>query len=171
MGRVRGNMASYFAKYLGKDEEELHAFIPGRWWGKVNQKALPLSKCSELELPLRVAIIAHRIARKIKQKRADEARHLMISKKCGLMDFKGNPTHSQFRVLAMKNGHAATPLEAAIVCHIPKLKGHRWGKANFKGTAKFAAVNLISNTSPKTALQIAEHVGERFAAWRATNPF
>lgn len=164
-------MANYFAKYIGKAEEEEHAFIAGRWWGKVNQKALPLSQYSELELPLRVAIFAQRIARKIKKKRADEAKHRMISKKCGVMDFQGNPLHSQFRVHAMKHGHASTALEAAIVWHIPKLNCYRWGKAKLQETVKFAGVHLISSNSPHLAKQIIKYSAAHLKHWLEIQPF
>lgn len=66
MEKVRGNFAGYFAKYLGKPLDQEHEEIPGRWWGKVNLKALPLSECSKMPLPERAAILAHREARKMR---------------------------------------------------------------------------------------------------------
>jgi len=181
---VRGNIAGYFAKYLGKPLESVSEEIPGRWWGKVNAKALPVSPVAEMPLPVRAAVIAHRHARKIKQKRANEAKHRAIARKAGLMDLDGQPMVSQFGLMQARNltrnldlgqidiGTAPRSLyRAAIFLTMPALKGLRWGKAKRQKYGNFSKVRLISTHSPATAIQIMRHVGDALKDWMERNPF
>lgn len=185
MEAVRGNIAGYFAKYLGKPLETVSEVIPGRWWGKINLKALPLSVGSEMPMPKRAAIIAHRIARKIAFKRANEARHRTIARTMGLTDANGEPRVSQFGLLALRDrirhidhgnidwgcfpGRTQRALDYLIL--MPSLKGLRWGKSRRSKFAKYSRVKLISNQSPATAFQIMRFVREEFKEWIAKNPF
>jgi hypothetical protein len=169
--KVRKNIAKYFAKYVSKDPGAGQVEVPGRWWGKVNHKALPVSVCSRLSMPERAAIIAHRIARKVKQKRSDEAKHLAISMKLGFMRSNGQPIFSQFEILRMKQGHDPSPLASAAIQWLARNIGERWGKAPSHKCTRFAKIHLISAISPQTALQIMKHVGERFKDWKEMNPF
>lgn len=171
MQKVRGNICGYFAKYLGKDPQAGHHPIPGRWWGKVNKKALPISSHSELCLPERAAIIAHRITRKLKQKRADAAKHRAISKEIGFTRPSGELILSQFDILRLKQGHSEFQHLAAVFLSLPHASGQRWGKATFHKCTKFAKIHLISANSPQTALQIMKHVGQQMKDWKERNPF
>lgn len=181
MEAVRGNIARYFAKYLGKPLETVCEEIPGRWWGKVNASAVPLSACSEMPLPERAAIFAHRIARKLLKKRADEAKHRATAKAVGLLDFNGQPRVSQFGLIGLRNRIRNVDLanfdlatgppniwRDVLFFTLPSLNGLKWGKAKRRG---FAKVRLISNQSPATALQIMRYVGGAMRDWIANNPF
>jgi hypothetical protein len=182
---VRGNIARYFAKYLGKPLETAFEEIPGRWWGKVNVDALPLSSCSEMPLPERAAIFAHRLARKILQKRAHEARHRAVAKALGLFDSKGQPIVSQFGLLGMRDrirnvDHrhtdwsefpARTQRALDYLVLMPSLKGLRWGKAKRSKFAKLSRIRLISGQSPETAIQIMRFVGNAMKDWIERNPY
>ncbi len=185
MEKVRRNIARYFAKYLGKPEETTFEEIPGRWWGKVNGKALPISACSEMRLPKPAAIIAHRIARKLRQKRADEARHRAICTANGLTNPKGEPLISQFGLLAMRSrirnlDHRnldwdcfppGTERALDWLYLIPSVKGLRWGKAKRSKFARFSRVKLISGQSPASAIQIMRYVETALKHWIERNPF
>ncbi len=144
MEKVRGNIARYFAKYLGKPLETVFEEIPGRWWGKVNGKAVPLSVCSEMPMPERAAILAHRLARKLRQKRADEAKHRSTAKAMGLVDPKGEPLVSQFGLLSMRDRLRGLRLQSLAdldslpvatqrafdyLILFPHANGLKWGKA------------------------------------------
>jgi hypothetical protein len=185
MEAVRGNIARYFAKYLGKPLEIVREEIPGRWWGKVNAKALPLSEIAEMPLPARAAVIAHRIARKLLQKRTNEAKHRAISKAVGLVDSNGNALISPFFLLGMRNRFRnldlrnldlnSLPVRSQraydFLFLIPANKGLRWGKAKRSKFGRFSRVKLISNQSPATALQIMRYLGDTMNEWRSKNPF
>jgi hypothetical protein len=197
MEAVRGNIARYFAKYLGKPLETVSERIPGRWWGKVNGKAVPLSPCSEMPLPERAAIFAHRVARRLLKIRMDQAKHRATAKAAGLTNSKGEPLVSQFGLLGMRDrirnlDHQkidwdcfppGTQRALDWLVLVPGLKGLRWGKATRpkkkrrKGTppkpdySKYSRVRLISNHSPATALQIMRFVGTAMKHWVERNPF
>jgi hypothetical protein len=72
----------------------------------VNQKALPLTEGLKMQVGVREGVYAHRVARKLRQKRADEAKHRQTSKALGLVDAKHAPLFSQFQFLRMKQGHS-----------------------------------------------------------------
>ncbi len=184
MEAVRGNIAGYFAKYLGKPLEAVCEEIPGRWWGKVNGSALPLSTRREVAMPERAAIIAHRIARKLLQKRANEAKHRIIAKASGLMSSRGQPLVSQFELIRIRNRFKHIDLTQIdldnppplffhdlIRLEWPRQKGFRWGKAKRSPFAKFSKVRLISKDSPTTAARIMKFVGEAMREWASRNPF
>gem|GEM_PF-2422323 len=168
MEAVRGNIARYFAKYLGMPLEAVYELIPGRWWGKVNgNKALPVCACSSLTLPSRAAVIAHRLARKLLKKRADEAKHRAVAKTANLIGLDGQPLISQFGLIRVRNqvrkldlAHfdrercpPGTMLDLVIFT-APSFHGLKWGKSQPRGFAKYSKVRLISKNSPSVALQI-----------------
>lgn len=98
--KIRGNFHAYFAKYLGKDVDA-HAAefpIPGRWWGKFNSEHIPLGELQELVLPARVALHSQRVCRKIRQARADDAKHRALCRKFDMLK-DGQPTVSRFALL------------------------------------------------------------------------
>lgn len=173
MEAVRGNIASYFAKYLGKALESICEEIPGRWWGKVNTKALPVAACSEMPLPAPAAVLAHRLARKLIKKRADAAKHYNLARELGMVDLNGKPYLTPFDMIAMKGGHLTGGKRFLweVMQHSAKLKGKRWGKSRRRGFGKYSRVRLISKNSPATALQIMRQVGDALKDWVARNPF
>lgn len=89
--KIRGNFHSYFAKYLGKDVEAhcAESPIPGRWWGKFNARHIPFASERSIVLPERVAVHAQRVARKIRQARADNAKHTALCRRFGGMASDG----------------------------------------------------------------------------------
>lgn len=173
MQRVHGNIQSYFAKYVGKPLETVHEEIPGRWWGKVNQKVIPVSEKSELTMPVRAAIIAHRVARKLQRKRADAAKHYRACKNMGMTDDQGRPTLSQFDLIAAKGGHLRGLQKSRFedMVYFSPDKGVRIGKAWVPKFVRFHKIKLISGQSPETALQILRYTGKAFEEWREANPF
>ncbi|MDP0490808.1 MAG: hypothetical protein Q7Q71_07155 [Verrucomicrobiota bacterium JB023] len=79
--RPRKHFAAYFAKYLGKADESDPAFHPGRWWGHVNRKSIPYGKHLVTELPQQEAVKLHRIARKLRQRKAEIAHRKKVMRK------------------------------------------------------------------------------------------
>jgi hypothetical protein len=173
MDKVRGNIAGYFAKYLGKPLETVAESIPGRWWGKVNGDALPVSACVELPLPLPAAVLAHRVARKILKKRADEARHYRLAVELNVLGMDGKPIVSQFGLLAAKgtNRTDMQKLNGAMMDLVAKHHGKRWGKAPRRGFGKYSRIRLISRISPTTAIQIMRYVDGALRRWVERTPF
>jgi len=173
MEKVRNNFTGYFAKYLGKAPENVCEEIPGRWWGKVNAKGLPVSKCSEMLLPDRAIVIAHRVALKIQQKRADAAKHYRMARELGMIDLNGKPFLTPFDLIAFKGGHLTQDrlFCGVLMQGVAKLHGKRWGKARKSRFGKFSKIRLISNDSPATALQIMKYVGSALKDWIERNPF
>ncbi len=161
--------------------------IPGRWWGKVNGKALPLAECQQEELPNRAAVYANRVARKLRQKLADEAKHQCTARDLGAMDFDKKPYLSQFGMIRMKGGHLSEhgQLHWQAMQIMANENGKRWGKFRHRRkkrkdqevrdvqrilAAKYAGVGLISALSPQSALRIMQYATERFKDWQENHP-
>lgn len=183
MEKVRGNFSGYFAKYLGKPVESVFEEIPGRWWGKVNVKALPISACSSMPLPEPAAIFAHRICRKLLRKRANAAKHYAICKTSNLLDENHKPRFSEFALIRARTVACRITKEEDIYQLNPRDKRLffdffqpsyfqlKWGKARIRGYARFAPVKLISHQSPATALAILRYVEGATKDWKERNPF
>jgi len=157
----------YFAKYLGKPLEGVREPIPGRWWGKVNSKALPVAERLDTILSARASVLAHRLVRKLLQKRADAAKHYTMARKLTMVGFNKEPLLSQFGMIAMKGGHLSQK-EARfgeVMTDVAKFHGKRWGKSRKRGFGKFSKIRLISNSSPATAIQIISHVMKALEGW------
>jgi hypothetical protein len=75
--------AGYFAKYVGK-ASGVSAEYPGRWWGSWNKAALPISEKLEVALAPVALHRLRRIARKLRQNQANEAKHRKIVAKLGV---------------------------------------------------------------------------------------
>jgi hypothetical protein len=161
------DFAGYFAKYLGKDAEaQISAEpIPGRWWGIVNRKCIPWAELAEIELPARVRLHAQRVARKLRQKRADAAKYRAQMKQIGMVnligDEEGPPVVSQFRYTCgrrLENTKIASSetfisehyldFRAILARLTAKEKGVRVGKCKFPNTMKFATVKMIGKNAP-----------------------
>lgn len=59
-----GGAMNYFAKYISKGDQTRPGNFTGRYWGKVNQKCLPLVEAQALELSAKKAFFLRRIARR-----------------------------------------------------------------------------------------------------------
>jgi hypothetical protein len=180
------NIHGYFAKYLGKDEADLVAdeAIPGRWWGRVNSKAIPFAVCSDLELPPQMAVYSQRIARRIRQKRADAAKHRAQMKKINFVDCDGNPTISQFGLLiGLQRKTLRESDERGLIAHAAVLAGKhhrhsdgysdpvRFGRFALSKRMRFAGVKLVGVDAPALSLRILRYAGERFREWLGNRPF
>jgi hypothetical protein len=169
------NFAGYFAKYLGKDEKAQAARdpIPGRWWGKVNKPNIPWAEMKEQELPLRMRIHCQRIARKIRQKKADAAKHLGIMRELDLLRLsgpnKGQPCFSQF-FLACGKGRKGTAAGNTFRT-IFDLEGQSFGPVRFPAAIKFAAVKLTGKSAVSTGKRILEYARDRYRDELETCPF
>jgi hypothetical protein len=174
MQEVR-DFAGYFAKYLGKDEKAQAARdpIPGRWWGKVNKQNIPWAEMKELELPLRMRIHCQRIARKIRQNKADSAKHFCIMRELGLVRMsgpnKGQPIFSQF-FLTCGQGRKGTDFGSSIR-KIFEIEGKSLGRVRFPAPIKFSAVKLTGKSAVSTGKQILEFARDRYIAELETCPF
>lgn len=99
--RIVGDFHSYFAKYLGKDDDA-HVSenpIPGRWWGSFNKEHIPFGELQELEMPERVCVHSHRVARRIRQERANNARYRALCRKYDMLKADGSPCVSRVALL------------------------------------------------------------------------
>lgn len=175
--RIRGNFHGYFSKYLGKAETHLESEQPvrGRWWGLFNQDAVPFGERFNLVLPDRVAVFAHRVVRKIRQKRADEAKHRFVSEKWGLMrmsgDNKGSPVISQFSLL---HSHGfLKPLMVHTPDDLKKWDGKipRFGRYRFSPVMKFSPIRLVGKHVPEMYVRILQYAGQRALDERERTPF
>ena len=174
MQEVR-DFAGYFAKYLGKDEqaEVAREPIPGRWWGNVNKQNIPWAEMKELELPVRMRIHCQRIARKIRQKKADAAKHFCVMRELGLVRLtgpgKGQPIFSQFFLTcgrARKGTDFGNNLRAMLGIEAKGL-----GRVQFPTAIKFAAVKLTGKSAVSTGKRILEYASDRFRDDLETCPF
>ena len=165
------DFAGYFSKYLGKDAEAQLAEepIPGRWWGIVNRKCIPWAELAEVELPRRVRLHAQRVARKIRQKRADAAKHRadmkVIDAVHHLGDNMGKPIISQFQLSCGRG--ALTWLVRATA----KMKGVRLGKCKFPAAMQFSAVKFIGKDAPQMVGRILLYAYGRACEDKETMPF
>jgi hypothetical protein len=160
------NFAGYFAKYLGKDEKAQAARepIPGRWWGKVNNQNVPWAEMREQELPLRMRIHCQRIARKIRQKKADAAKHQSIMREMGLVRLsgpdKGQPIYSQF-FLTCGQGRKGTD-SGNMLRKIFEIESKSLGRVRFPAAIKFSAVKLTGKSAVSTGKRILEYARDRY---------
>jgi hypothetical protein len=165
MQEVR-DFAGYFAKYLGKDEKAQAARdpIPGRWWGKVNKQNIPWAEMKELELPLRMRIHCQRIARKIRQKKAEAAKFLCTMRELDLVRLsgpnKGQPIFSQF-YLTCGQGRKGTDIGDTFRI-VFELESKCLGRVRFPSAIKFAAVKLTGKSAVSTGKRILEYARDRY---------
>lgn len=160
------DFAGYFSKYLGKDEKAQVARdpIPGRWWGKVNKQNIPWAEMKELELPLRMRIHCQRLARKIRQKKADSAKHLCVMRELGLVRLtgpnKGQPIFSQFFLTcgrARKGTDFGNNLREMFGVGRKGLE-----RVRFPAPIKFSSVKLTGKSAVSTGKRILEYARDRF---------
>lgn len=167
------DMAGYFAKYLGKDEDASGA-LPGRWWGSWNKSALPESPCDATFVPIPVAVDVHRAFRKIRQKRANEGKQKAIaarlwSSNSGNSVFEKGRTVSLWDLERLRMGYGPNGRDAryarfllAYHEHTAKLSGLRWGKFRFNGDgANTASIVLVGKDAPNIGLRLLGWSAER----------
>ena len=198
--KIRGNFHSYFAKYLGKDVEARCAEtpIPGRWWGQLNSALVPYAPKRELLVPDRVAVHAQRVARKIRQARADNAKHASLCRRFGGLEidgvtpgvsrqqlqlfyrewikFGGDPALddpvalSRLRfVCGSGMGYAMVMFHNAIAQSVP-LKSLLAG-FRFPRAMKFSGVRLIGAHVPEMVVRVLFYAGGRALVDRDISPF
>lgn len=165
------NMAGYFTKYLGKDADAVLEGdpIPGRWWGSINSDCIPFAEKSVLENPpTRFLVVCHRIARKIRQKRADAAKHAAIYRSIkwihGSGPLEGRPLHSQFYVTCHPRGRSWIP---DVLIHT----GKRLGRYRFPHAIKSGPISLVGEFAPSTAKQILTFASRDLRSYIENHPF
>ena len=154
--RVRS--MSYFVKYVQKGDED--APLKGRWWANFNKAALPVSPMTEIELTEKMAVWLNRIARQVRQKRADAGKHAALAEALGEGTFFARISLWDLQRLrcgydldGFRNPESAKLILACyqIVC---RQAGVRAGKFAFQG--KLAAqgpICLCGKSAPAVALQ------------------
>lgn len=174
MQEVR-DFAGYFSKYLGKEEkaEVAREPIPGRWWGKVNKENIPWAEMKELELPERMRIHCQRIARKLRQKNADDAKFRSIMRQAGLVRLsgpdKGQPIASQFALTCGRARKGTSFGDTLRDC--TAYIGKRLGRVQFPELVKFSSVKLTGKCAVSTGKRILEYARDRFLHDLETCPF
>jgi len=198
--KVRANFHAYFAKYLGKDVEA-HAAefpIPGRWWGKFNEVHIPWGKLCEVPAPDSVTKHAQRVARKVRQARADNARHRALCRKYDMLQ-DGQPMVSRFALLEcyrrlqavggldalLVSGGCGSPLSFALFVNgdstpfrllfAAHVAGERMesllGGYKFPAAMKYSAVRLTGGHVPDMVVRILQYAGARALIDREQTPF
>jgi hypothetical protein len=171
------NMAGYFAKYVGKaeDREICRDHIPGRWWGFCNSHNVPWGKRVSLELPVRMRIYAQRVARKIRQKRADAAKFNAVCRAAHLVNVdgpnRGRPYDfvSQFSITLGKWHREPPGFNAPF--YMAQSVGKRFGKYKLPSALKTSAVRLTGPGSLQLAKRILEYAADRYRDFLETSPF
>lgn len=168
------NMAGYFAKYLGKDAEAVltGSPIPGRWWGRINSDRIPFATASIVENPPpRFRVICHRIARKLRQKRADEAKHRALCRAAGFVDDQGNPHVSQFFMTCARHFRSIHQPHSITHHEVARFHGLRFGRYRFPGPLKTGSVVLVGEFAPATAKRLLEYAVGAFRDYLERVPF
>lgn len=200
--KIRGNFHAYFAKYLGKDVEA-HAAefpIPGRWWGKFNSAHLPFGQLKELPLPARVALHSQRVCRKIRQARANDAKHLALCRRFnGLLPDGKTPGVSRhqlqrfYQKFVELGGISAFLLDSPeYFSQLRRVAGSGTGYASvmfysaiavgyklsdlvagckFPSVMKYSSVRLTGSHVPPMMVRILEWAGGRALIDRERTPF
>lgn len=195
---LRGDFHSYFAKYLGKqDEAHVSEFpIPGRWWGFFNKAYVPFGELREIVLPERVAVHSHRVARRIRQARADDAKYRALCRKFDRMDGK-RPKVSRFELeqaVQRWNRHAGMlRTEEDVPEFFRRVRGGRSDSGalgflldlhaakhpfrdlvsgyRFPAAMKYSAVTLTGKHVPEMMVRILHYAGARALRDREVTPF
>lgn len=157
------DMSGYFAKYLGK--EDVTGALRGRWWGSFNKQALPVSMQERAVLTEKAAVLIHRVARKLRQVKANAGKHRAISKRMEKTGFK----LSEMQLFRLRSGYDIqgyrTPFAATyLACHKKscKFEGVRPGKFRFRGAAPMqASIVLCGKRAPSILARLVAYASER----------
>lgn len=155
----------YFAKYVGKDaDDDGQTPLKGRWWAAFNKSALPVAPMSEAKLEEKAAAMLNRLARKMRQNRANAGKHVATSKALGgvglfarLSPWDVQRLHCGYDLNGLRNPEAARWLLAAyeVVCKQAEV---RPGKVRFSQERRNSAVSLCGRSMPAFALQAVAYV-------------
>jgi hypothetical protein len=184
MEHVRKSIASYFAKYLGKDNGAPHVSVPGKWWGKINAKAIPFVEEKNLALPVPVRDTARRMGRKLNAKRVQYGLYKSAMRAAGWIDANGDPVMSlqefhrarDYRPPAdMLTGHFSGA-EHRRMDHWEMRKqliadGYKQGRHNRPRPSAFGKISLVGYGMPETAERIIRHAAGMWIEHRAARPF
>ena len=125
---------------------------------------IPWAEMKELELPARMRIHCQRIARKIRQKKADAAKPFCAMRESGLVRLsdpdKGQPSFSPF-FLTCGKGRKGTEF-GNLLRQIFEIEGQQLGRARFHAAMKFSAVKLTGKSAVLTSKRILEHARDRY---------
>ncbi len=171
MQRVRGSIASYFAKYLGKAIDAPGMVIPGCWWGKLNEASIPLSVAKAIQIPQPVVDPFRRMASKLQSKRVQHGlfASAMHSEGFTISDSNGRPVpvmslqqFNQARNPIPKNIVPGSVLhdrlfENQLRRQILILGGYRSGRHNRPRPSKFGKITLVGGTMPDAAILMLRH--------------
>lgn len=157
------DMSGYFAKYLGK--EDVTGALQGRWWGSFNKQALPVSKQERAALTEKAAVLIHRVARKLRQAKANAGKHRAISKKMEETGFK----LTEMQLFRLRSGYDIqgyrTPFSATYLACYKKScesEGVRPGKFRFRGKAPMQApIVLCGRGAPAIVARLVAYASER----------
>ncbi len=118
-------------------------------------------------------IYCQRLARKVRQKKADAAKHFCIMRELDLIRHsgpdKGQPIFSQF-FLTCGKGRKGTFFGDSLR-QMFELEGKCLGPVRFPAAIKFSAVKLTGKTAVSTGKRILEYARDRYLADLETCPF
>jgi len=119
-------------------------------------------------LPRRFRVVCHRLARKLRQKRANAAKHAAIQRKIGLLHpsgpNKGKPFFSEFVL-------QCSPRRKVLRPEIEHLAEARLGPYKFPGPLKTGAIVLVGEFAPAVAKQILTFAESDLRSYSSSNPF
>ena len=165
---IKDDMKGYFAKYIGKDLEAEGALFLGRWWGFVNRKAVPFVAVAETSVSARAAVYAHRVARKHRQKRADQGKLSALVRKVlpGSVTLPG--WASLWGVQQLRQGYldgVHDPVRAGLLLHIlkkfGKANGCKPGRVQFDKYCRYGAITILGTSAPDIWHRIMSHAKSR----------
>jgi hypothetical protein len=157
------DMSGYFAKYLGK--EDVTGALRGRWWGSFNKQTLPVSKQERASITDHAAVLIHRVARKLRQAKANAGKHRAISKRMEKSGFK----LTEMQLFRLRSGYDIsgyrTPFSAVyLACYKESCEfaGVRHGKFQFRGAGPVQApIVLCGKNAPEIVSRLVTYVSER----------
>jgi len=165
------NMAGYFSKYIGKEAEAVLVGDPiaGRWWGCINKDKIPFSRRLSIPSPpARFRVICHRVARKLRQKKANAAKHAAICRKAGKVwdsgPNKGDPIYSEFELACGKR-------RKIIRDEVLEFFNLRFAPYSFPNPIKMGKITLVSEFTSTTAKRLLEWAGTEYRAYLDVTPF
>lgn len=185
MELVRRSIASYFAKYLGKANDAPPVVVPGHWWGKINEAAIPTVEEKQLILPDFVRDRARRSARKLQSKRVQHALFVNAMRAANFMisapDGKPVPAMSlqqfnQARNFFPDHFSKETPRSTLLSMHYEMRKklladGFRSGTHNRPRPSSFGKITLVGYGVPAIAEKIIRHAAKMWKDHLEIHPF
>ena len=181
MERIRDTIASYFAKYLGKDEGAYPVEVPGKWWGKLNEKSIPVVEEKQLVVPCPVRDKARRWGSKLQSKRVQYGLYRSAMRNAGLIGLDGEPVMSLQQFNQARNPlprHLAQDsLRGNLLwCYQQMRKrlldsGYRPGSHNRPRPSKFGKITLIGSKMPGVAKCMIKHAAVLWREELENRPF